>query len=84
MLCADGPVRSIAELSLAGEHRRGHGSGYAALARGRVDTARSCRSRLAPRAGPAATAANLSSVTRPPGGNPTSSLTPRPGFMVLR
>jgi hypothetical protein len=37
VLCADGPVRSVAELSLAGEHRRGHGSGYAALARGRAD-----------------------------------------------
>ncbi|HEX7305982.1 NF041680 family putative transposase [Lentzea sp.] len=40
ILCADGPVRSVAELSLAGEHRRGHGSGYAALARGRVDASR--------------------------------------------
>ena len=40
VLCADGPVRSVAELSLAGEHRRGHGSGYAALARGRVDVGR--------------------------------------------
>lgn len=38
MLCADGPVRSPAELSLVGEHRRGHGSVYAALARGEVDT----------------------------------------------
>lgn len=37
VLCADGPVRSVAELSLVGEHRRGHGSGYAALARGRMD-----------------------------------------------
>ncbi|WP_332874752.1 NF041680 family putative transposase [Lentzea terrae] len=37
VLCADGPVRSIAELSLTGEHRRGHGSGYAALAHGRVE-----------------------------------------------
>jgi hypothetical protein len=37
VLCTDGPVRSIAELSLTGEHRRGHGSGYAALARGRLD-----------------------------------------------
>ncbi|WP_228122895.1 NF041680 family putative transposase [Saccharothrix syringae] len=37
VLCTDGPVRSIAELSFTGEHRRGHGSGYAALARGRVD-----------------------------------------------
>lgn len=40
VLCADGPVRSIAELSLVGEHRRGHGSGYAALARGGIDIAR--------------------------------------------
>jgi hypothetical protein len=40
VLCADGPVRSVAELSLASEHRRSHGSGYAALARGRVDTDR--------------------------------------------
>jgi hypothetical protein len=40
VLCADGPVRSIAELSLVGEHRRGHGSGYAALARGQIDIQR--------------------------------------------
>ena len=40
VLCADGPVRSLVELSLVGEHRRGHGSPYAALARGRVDVAR--------------------------------------------
>ncbi|WP_228122623.1 transposase [Saccharothrix syringae] len=38
MLYADGPVRSPAELSLVGERRRGHGSVYAALARGEVDT----------------------------------------------
>ena len=40
VLCADGPVRSLVELSLVGEHRRGHGSLYAALARGRLDVAR--------------------------------------------
>lgn len=40
VLCADGPVGSLVELSLVGEHRRGHGSLYAALARGRVDIAR--------------------------------------------
>ncbi|WP_243754529.1 NF041680 family putative transposase [Labedaea rhizosphaerae] len=40
VLCAEGPVRSVAELSLVGEHRRGHGSGYAALARGSVDADR--------------------------------------------
>ena len=40
MLCTDGPVHSLVELSLVGEHRRGHGSLYAALARGRVDVQR--------------------------------------------
>jgi hypothetical protein len=40
VLCDDGPVRSLAELSLVGEHRRGHGGLYAALARGRVDASR--------------------------------------------
>ncbi|WUC39514.1 transposase [Streptomyces sp. NBC_00557] len=40
VLCGDGPVRSPAELSLVGEHPRGHGGLYAALARGRVDTGR--------------------------------------------
>jgi DDE superfamily endonuclease len=40
VLCADGPVGSLVELSLVGEHRRGHGSLYGALARGDVDTER--------------------------------------------
>src|SRR5919198_5695714 len=40
VLCADGPVRSQVELSLVGEHRRGHGSLYAALSRGRLDIER--------------------------------------------
>src|SRR5262249_41945328 len=40
VLCADGPVRSLAELSLVGEHRRGHGSAYAALSDGRIDIQR--------------------------------------------
>jgi hypothetical protein len=31
LLCGDAPVRSLVELSLAGEHRRGHGSLYAPL-----------------------------------------------------
>jgi hypothetical protein len=39
-LCADGPVGSLVELSLVGEHRRGHGSLYAGLNRGRVDVDR--------------------------------------------
>lgn len=37
VLCGDAPVRSLVELSLVGEHRRGHGSLYAALNRGRID-----------------------------------------------
>lgn len=36
----DGPVGSLVGLSLVGEHRRGHGSLYAALARGEVDIGR--------------------------------------------
>ncbi|MEU9371676.1 NF041680 family putative transposase [Streptomyces avermitilis] len=40
VLCGDGPVRSLAELSLVGEHRRGHGGLYAAVARGRIDAGR--------------------------------------------
>ncbi|MFD3458317.1 hypothetical protein ACFWVM_01270 [Nocardia fluminea] len=34
--CADGPVRSLPELSLVAEDRRGHGSVYSALERGRI------------------------------------------------
>ena len=37
VLCADGPVRSLVELSLVGEHRRGHGALYDALACGQLD-----------------------------------------------
>jgi hypothetical protein len=37
VLCADGPVTSLPRLSLEPVCRRGHGSGYAALAGGRVD-----------------------------------------------
>ena len=37
VLCADGPVRSLPELTLVGEHRRGHGAMYDALACGRIE-----------------------------------------------
>ena len=37
VLCADGPVRSLPELSLAPVFRRGHGALYDALAAGGVD-----------------------------------------------
>src|SRR4051794_41928159 len=34
VLCADGPVRSLVELTLTAEHRRGHGAVYDALGQG--------------------------------------------------
>ena len=37
VLCAAGPVASLAELSLTPEHRRGHGAGYDAINHGRVE-----------------------------------------------
>jgi hypothetical protein len=44
MLCADGPVRSLVELTLVAEHRRGHGAMYDALNQGRVEPERIRRS----------------------------------------
>jgi hypothetical protein len=40
VLCADGPVRSLVELTLLAEHRRGHGAMYDALNQGRVEPER--------------------------------------------
>ena len=40
VLCADGPVRDLAGLSLVPEHRRGHGALYDAVSHGRVDIGR--------------------------------------------
>jgi hypothetical protein len=40
VLCADGPVTSMAELSLTAEHRRGHGALYDAVNAGRIDVDR--------------------------------------------
>ncbi|MFI1585092.1 NF041680 family putative transposase [Embleya sp. NPDC020630] len=40
VLCADGPVRTLVGLSLAPEHRRGHGALYDAVNGGRIDTDR--------------------------------------------
>jgi len=40
VLCADGPVKTLVGLSLAPEHRRGHGALYDALNAGRIDVAR--------------------------------------------
>src|ERR1700722_1827320 len=44
VLCADGPVRSLAGVSLAPGHRRGHGALYDAVNCGRIDIARLRRS----------------------------------------
>src|SRR4051812_25038724 len=40
LLCTDGPVKSLVGLSLAPEHRRGHGAMYDALNQGRMDVQR--------------------------------------------
>ncbi|GAA2881184.1 hypothetical protein GCM10010472_44090 [Pseudonocardia halophobica] len=40
VLCADGPVRSLVELTLVAEHRRGHGAMYDALAQGGIESQR--------------------------------------------
>src|SRR6267154_1224816 len=44
VLCADGPVRDLAGLSLAPEHRRGHGALYDAVSHGRIGIRRLRRS----------------------------------------
>jgi hypothetical protein len=46
VLCLDGPVRSLVDLSLAAEHRRGHGALYDGINSGGIDVAR-LRVRLA-------------------------------------
>jgi hypothetical protein len=43
VLCTEGPVRMLAGLSLAPEHRRGHGALYDAVNCGRIATSRLCR-----------------------------------------
>jgi hypothetical protein len=40
VLCLGGPVTSLVELSLAAEHRRGHGALYDAVNAGRIDVGR--------------------------------------------
>jgi hypothetical protein len=40
LLCTDGPVRTLVDLALAPEHRRGHGALYDGLNQGRIDIAR--------------------------------------------
>ncbi|WP_316691126.1 NF041680 family putative transposase, partial [Pseudonocardia sp. H11422] len=40
LLCADGPVTTLVDLTLVAEHRRGHGAMYDALNHGRVEPGR--------------------------------------------
>jgi DDE superfamily endonuclease len=40
VLCADGPVTSLVDLTMVAEHRRGHGAMYDALNHGRVEPER--------------------------------------------
>lgn len=40
LLCTDGPVRTLVDLALAPEHRRGHGALYSGINHGRIDLAR--------------------------------------------
>src|SRR6266702_661451 len=40
VLCTDGPVRTLVGLSLAPEHRRGHGAMYDALNKGWIEVER--------------------------------------------
>ncbi len=40
VLCTDGPVRSLVDLALAPEHRRGHGALHGGLNQGRINVAR--------------------------------------------
>jgi hypothetical protein len=40
VLCADGPVKSLVELTLSAEHRRGHGAMYDALSTGWLEPRR--------------------------------------------
>jgi hypothetical protein len=40
LLCTDGPVRTLVGLSLAPEHRRGHGALYDGINHGHIDIAR--------------------------------------------
>jgi hypothetical protein len=70
VLCGDGPVRCLAALSLAPEHRRGHGALYDAVNQGRIEIARLRRSLAAlplPRAadGQLMLAVDVSSWLRP-------------------
>jgi DDE superfamily endonuclease len=45
VLCTDGPVRTLAGLSLVPGHRRGHGALYDAVSHGRIQVARLRRAR---------------------------------------
>ena len=67
VLCADGPVTSLVELTLGGEHRRGHGAMYDALNAGRVEPARLRRTVASSTAGVASSGSSMPATQpRPP------------------
>src|SRR3954453_23408465 len=54
LLCTDGPVKTLVDLALAPEHRRGHGALYDGIHHGRINGDRLGRARAGlplPRAG---------------------------------
>src|SRR3989440_10539431 len=76
VLCADGPVTSLVGLSLAPEHRRGHGALYDALASGKITVDRVRRAGDAVSLPPGGDGRNmlaggLSEWPRPAGRSPT-------------
>jgi hypothetical protein len=90
VLCVDGPVTSLVELTLVAEHRRGHGAMYDALSQGRVEPER-LRRTLASLPVPLATDGRIvlavdvspwlrpdACSSRPSAGLPRRSAPPRP------
>jgi DDE superfamily endonuclease len=82
VLCADGPVTSLVELTLVAEHRRGHGAMYDALNQGRVEPERLRRSLASlplPRAtdGRIVLGVDVSPWLRPDAATPPAAPTPQ-------
>ena len=78
LLCTDGPVKTLVGLSLAPEHRRGHGAMYDALNHGRIDV-ESLRRQLVGLRLPRAAEGRLVLARGPPSPVPESSGT---GFLL--
>ncbi len=66
LLCTDGPVNTLVGLSLAPEHRRGHGALYDALDHGRIEVV-ALRRQLSKTPGRLVLAVDVSPWLRPDG-----------------